>query len=160
MKIGVISDTHSRKLPQQMMDDFKKVEFIIHVGDFCDMSVYETLTKMKEVKAVYGNMDDSAICKRVPRRQIVTCGHLRIGLFHGEGATDTLLNKMKAEFQGDHVDAVIFGHSHQPLNEKIDNVLYFNPGSPTDDMFAPYCSYGLLEVVDKGIKGKIVKVKR
>lgn len=159
MKIGVVSDTHSNELPQQMLEDFKKVDFIIHMGDFCNASDYESFAKIKEVKAVYGNMDGSDICKRFPRRQILKCEHFQIGLVHGEGLPDTLLEKVKNEFKDDKVDAVIFGHSHHPLNEKIDNVLYFNPGSPNDNIFAPYCSYGLLEITDKGIVGEIIKVR-
>ena len=57
------------------------------------------------------------------------------------------------------MDCVIFGHSHQPFNETIDHVLYFNPGSPNDIISAPYCSYGILEVTDKKIVAKLIKVK-
>ena len=57
------------------------------------------------------------------------------------------------------IDVVMFGHSHEPLNEKNGGVLYFNPGSPNDKVFAPYCSYGILDISEKGIIGKIIKVK-
>ena len=35
MKIGIVSDTHSMAIPQQLLDDFKGVDLIIHTGDFC-----------------------------------------------------------------------------------------------------------------------------
>jgi hypothetical protein len=37
--------------------------------------------------------------------------------------------------------------------------LYFTPGSPNDRLFAPYRSYGMLDVVKKKVTGKIIKVE-
>jgi len=158
MKIGVTADTHSQALPRQMLEDFKKVDLIIHAGDFCSMDVWEVLKKIKEVKGVYGNMDEPPVHKLLPRKQVIGCGNFSIGLFHGKGAAKNVLEVVQNEFKSTKVDCVIFGHSHQPLNEMIDHVLYFNPGSPTDLVVAPYRSYGLLDI-DKNIQAKIIKVK-
>ena len=159
MRIGVLSDTHSKKLPTQLVEDFFGVDLIIHAGDFCSPEDLGHLKKIAKVEAVHGNMDNPDLCRHLPRRKIVTCGKYAIGLFHGEGAPATLLPRVKAEFAKDKVAAVIFGHSHHPMNERIGDVLFFNPGSATDTVFAPYRSYGILEIDDKGIKAEIVKVK-
>lgn len=159
MKIGVVSDTHSLKLPKQMLEDFKSVDLIIHAGDFCTPEDLAALSKIKKVEAVYGNMDDSGIRKLFPRRQILKLGTISIGLFHGEGPPKTILEKVKEEFKNDKVDIVIFGHSHQPYNEKDGSVLYFNPGSPNDMVFAPYCSYGTIEINERNFTAKHIKVK-
>jgi putative phosphoesterase len=159
MKIGVVADTHSKPLPKQMLADFKSVDLIIHAGDFCDIADYQALAKIKEVEGVYGNMDNSEIRKIFPRRQILKFGSFSVGLFHGEGPPKTILEKVKEEFQKDKVDIVIFGHSHQPLNEKDGEVLYFNPGSPNDTIFAPYCSYGIIDINEKNFSAKHIKVK-
>lgn len=159
MRIGVVSDTHSRKLPEAMLKDFKSVDLIIHAGDFCEPADYQSLARIKDLKGVYGNMDDAGIRKVFPRRQILKLGVFNVGLFHGEGPPKTLLDIVKNEFQNDQVDIVIFGHSHQPFNEKIGGVLYFNPGSPNDKVFAPYCSYGIIEIRDKDFTAKLVKLK-
>ena len=158
MKIGVVSDTHSYPLPAQMMEDFKSVDFIIHAGDFCSLDVLQSLQKIKEVKAVYGNMDGGEMRRILPRRQIISCGRFTICVYHGQGHPQMLLSKVQAEFKNDKVDVVIYGHSHKVMNEVIDGILYFNPGSPNDMVFAPYCSYGILDVDDK-ITGRIVEVK-
>ena len=141
-----------------MLDKFKRVDFIIHAGDFCSLDVYEELKKIKDVKGVYGNMDEPAIRKLLPRRQVVQCGNFAVGIFHGEGAAKYILESIRREFKNTKVDAIIFGHSHQPMNEVIAQILYFNPGSPTDIVSAPYCSYGILEVGAE-IKGTIIKIK-
>ncbi len=158
MKIGVLSDTHSNPVPPQVLEAFKKVDSIIHAGDFCDVSVLKMLQGIKDVKAVFGNMDPAPIRKLFPAKEIIACGKFKIGIYHGEGPAAKILERVKEEFKKDKVDAVVFGHSHQPFNEKIGNVLYFNPGSPNDTIGAPYCSYGILMVTEKGIEGKIIKL--
>jgi len=158
MKIGVVSDTHSKDVPKEMLKDFKGVDFIIHVGDFCSLDDLKVLTKIKEVKGVYGNMDDEGVCKKFPRRQIIKVDEINIGLYHGHGPAKRILESVQIEFEKDIVDVIIFGHSHQPMNEVIDNVLYFNPGSPNDTIVAPFCSYGILEINGDQIKGRIIKV--
>ena len=142
-----------------MLKEFEGVDFIIHAGDFCSSKDLELLAKIKEVKAVHGNMDGSDIIKYCPRRQIIKVNGFKIGLFHGEGPPQTLMQKIEEEFKGEKLDVIIYGHSHLAMNEKRGNVLYFNPGSPTDTVFAPYRSYGILDVTDKGISGSIIKVK-
>ncbi len=157
--IGVVSDTHSKKLPSGMVRDFGDVDLIIHAGDFADAAVLDEMSKIKDVVAVCGNMDGASLCARLPKKRILACGPYHIGLTHGGGPPKTLLDKVRSTFQEDKVDVVIFGHSHHPMNEEIDGVLYFNPGSPTDEIFAPYRSYGILELSEAGIRGRIIEVR-
>ena len=157
MKIAVLSDTHSRSLSKKILDNFKTVDLIIHAGDFCSIEDLNELKKFGKVEAVYGNMDGSSLRNILPKSQIISCESFSIGLFHGEGAPKFLLDRVKKEFKDKKVDAIIFGHSHQPMNEKIGNVLFFNPGSATDTIFAPFCSYGILDITDH-IEGRIIKI--
>jgi predicted phosphodiesterase len=68
-----------------------------------------------------------------------------------------LLDVLAEEFKSDNVNLIIFGHSHEPLNLKKGDCLYFNPGSPTDKVFAPYNSFGIIEINDK-IEARIIKI--
>ena len=158
MKIGVVSDTHSRELPKEMLIELSKMDLIIHAGDFCSLKDYHVFTKLKETKAVWGNMDEPEVRKTLPRKEIMEYDGVKIGLFHGEGAQQKLMDVMQREFLNDKVDVIIFGHSHQPLNQKINGVLYFNPGSPNDTIFSPYCSFGVLEITGGEVNAKIVKL--
>jgi predicted phosphodiesterase len=63
-----------------------------------------------------------------------------------------------AQFHNEVIDAVVFGHSHHPLNEQHSGILCFNPGSPTDRIFAPFNSIGILEVVDQGLVGRLIRL--
>jgi len=159
MKIGIVSDTHSHKIPQQLLDDFKDVDLIVHAGDFCSTEDLKAFKRIKEVRAVYGNMDGLELRQILPERDIFQVGGLTVGVYHGHGAPERVLDFARAEFKKDKVDIVIFGHSHQPVNEVIDHILYFNPGSPNDVVRAPYCSYGILEIEDGKVSGKIIRIE-
>ncbi len=158
MKIGIVSDTHSRALPKEMLIELAKMDLIIHAGDFCSLKDYQAFTKLKETKAVWGNMDEPELRKALPRKEIFEYAGVTIGLFHGEGAPQKLMDVLQKEFENDKVDVIIFGHSHQPLNQKINGVLYFNPGSPNDTIFSPYCSFGVLDINKGEVNAKIVKL--
>ena len=160
MKIGVVADTHSLAIPKQVIDELRTVDMIIHAGDFCTLDDFNVLSGLKkEVKAVYGNMDDDDVRKKLKETEIIKVEDVTIGLFHGEGPAKRVPEFARAKFKNDKVDVIVFGHSHQPLNEKMGDVLLFNPGSPNDKLYAPYNSFGILEINGKNVTGKIVKVK-
>src|SRR3972149_4017312 len=142
MKIGVVSDTHSRVIAKQLLNDFKSVDLIVHAGDFCSEKDLRIFTQIKEVKAVYGNMDEPSLVSKLTRRLIFQWGGFFFGLCHGQGAANHALANIQSEFKKDKLDVVIFGHSHCPFNQEINGILYFNPGSPNDFVCSPYCSYG------------------
>ena len=160
MRIGVIADTHipnsAVDLPKKIYEDFAKVDLILHAGDLVELEVLEKLKKITQVIAVAGNMDYPDVVKVLPRKKIVECGKSTIGLIHGHGFTLENLKLLHKEFNKT-INVLVFGHSHQPMNEIKDGILHFNPGSPTDKIFAPFNSYGILEINDK-INGKIIKI--
>ncbi|NQT95116.1 MAG: metallophosphoesterase family protein [Candidatus Omnitrophica bacterium] len=161
MKIAVISDTHipqaCEKLPDSLLKELAKTDLIIHAGDLAGLSVLENLKKIAPVEAVIGNMDSHNMRKELPEKKILEIEGFRIGIIHGEGPPDRIQDYVKMKFAGEKLDCIIHGHSHTPYIEKIDNTIYFNPGSPTDKVFAPYNSYGILEITDK-ITPKIVRL--
>ena len=160
MKILVLSDTHIPRvapdLPEPVYAEIKGADMILHAGDFVDLDVLETLRKLKKVHAVYGNMDSPELRRTLKDKEIVSAGKFRIGLIHGYGAPKDLMETVKAEFAN--VDVIVFGHSHTAMNVVKDGILFFNPGSPTDKIFASANTYGILEVTDKKIEGRIVAI--
>lgn len=176
MNIGVLSDTHLTNtsgvlsavkqalrnkhaladLRELLAQHFRAVDLIIHAGDFVDLAVLDMLQEFAPVEAVHGNMDSAAIRARLPAQRILEIAGFRLGLTHGHGGPQGILARVKAQFTDSPVDAILFGHTHQPLNERRDGILFFNPGSPTDRIFAPYNSLGLLEVSER-IEGKIIR---
>lgn len=162
MRIGVISDTHipdrAKEIPSRILSDFKHVDMVIHVGDLVDLSVLKKLKSVcAHVKAVRGNMDNEEVKSQLPEKEIITVGSFKIGVMHGRGAPDHLTDFLADAFKNDKVDMIIFGHAHYGVNERKNNILFFNPGSATDTVFAPYNSYGIIEINDK-IEAKIIKL--
>jgi uncharacterized protein len=175
MKIGVISDTHlspdidSRYLLERnfienheylceiLEPHFSDVDAIIHAGDITNLSVIESLKRFGEVYAIAGNMDSAGIHHKLGEKKIIELGGFSIGLIHGWGSENGLTIKVRQKFNSDKVDCIIFGHSHKPYNTVEDNILMFNPGSPTDKRFAEYRAIGILYLEDK-IRGKHIRL--
>jgi len=159
MKIGVLSDTHipkaANELPKAVLQGLKGVDLILHAGDLVAISVLDDLGGIAPTEAVSGNMDSWNLQDKLPKKKIIDAKQYRIGLIHGWGHPKNVPDVISKEF--DNVDIIVFGHTHEPMNEKRNEVLFFNPGSPTDKVFAPYNSYGILEI-GKTIKGSIVKL--
>ncbi|MBN1550803.1 metallophosphoesterase family protein [bacterium] len=175
MKIGVIADTHLTKtssvinsvknmirnkrtigkLRTLVQEYFSDVDLIIHAGDFVELVVLEMLQEFAPVEAVHGNMDTAEIRHTLPAYKVLTLGGFSVGLIHGDGGPEGIMDRIKRHFNN--VDAIIFGHTHHPINQQQEGILFFNPGSPTDRIFAPYNSLGLLEISDK-IQASIIRV--
>lgn len=160
MRILVISDTHipiaANDIPQKIYDEIENADMVIHAGDFVERALLDKLRALKKIKAVCGNMDPQEICDLLKSKEVITIGKFKIGLMHGYGAPADLMAVVGKEFEG--VDAIIYGHSHSAVNTVKDGVLYFNPGSPTDKIFASKNTYGILEITDKKIEGEIREV--
>jgi uncharacterized protein len=175
MKIGVISDTHiSSQIdgryaldsnfinnPDHLCDIlepyFKDVDAIIHAGDITDMSVIDYLKAFSKIYVVAGNMDSTEILNRFGDKKIIELGGFRIGVMHGWGSENGLTLKIRQKFISDNVDCIVFGHSHNPYNKIEDDILMFNPGSPTDKRFTEYRTIGLLYLEDK-IRGEHIRL--
>ncbi len=160
MRILVLSDTHiprsAHDLPEQIYKEIENVDMIVHAGDFVEKDIYDKLKSLREFKGVCGNMDSTELRRELKEKEVFEAGKFRIGLIHGFGAPANLIETVKGEFKD--VDAIIFGHSHTAINTEKDGILFFNPGSPTDKIFAQTNSYGILEVTPKKIEGKIIKL--
>lgn len=161
MKIGVIADTHissfSSKLFDRIYEYFKECGLIVHAGDSIELPVLDELRKITDVKAVCGNMDTPLVKKQLPEKIIFSLNGKTIGVIHGRGSASKIVKTVADSFKKK-MDIIIFGHSHLPFNETINGTLFFNPGSATDKVFAPYCSIGLIEINGDLIQSKIIKI--
>ena len=160
MKIGVISDTHlkfrNEQLERIVEDHFADAEIILHAGDLVCLDVLDVF-KEKEVYAVSGNMDSGEVMQFLPRKRIIKIKGHRIGLIHGWGNPFDIEDRIIDEFED--IECLVYGHTHRAVNEKKNNTLFFNPGSPTDRRFSPYNSVGILDV-NETIRGEIIKLQK
>lgn len=155
MIIGVVSDTHlprfGRELPKPLVRGLIKaqVETIVHCGDITDAFVLDLFAQIAPVVAVAGNNDGKQLHQELGERTILAAGEARIGVVHGHaGKGRTTPDRAFNAFDGEGVNAILFGHSHIPHKSRRDGVLLFNPGSPTDKRMNPAYTYGIVRVAD------------
>jgi predicted phosphodiesterase len=77
-------------------------------------------------------------------------------MIHDSGLEPGRRERMRKRFPGARV--VVFGHSHQPVNEDAEGLLLFNPGSATWKRKAPFTSMGLLWIDEGRVEGEVVPV--
>jgi putative phosphoesterase len=151
MRVAVLADTHVNTiedLPKKIIDALSTVDLIIHAGDFTDVQLLRDLEELRKVKAVQGNLDSRELKAMLPVKQIVEIMNKRIGITHGSGSPWGIEERVRKVFEADRIDILVYGHSHQPQNKVIKDILFLNPGKATD-------SFGIL-TIDGGVKGEIV----
>jgi putative phosphoesterase len=179
MRIGVLSDSHVpdilSELPPRVCEIFNGVDLIFHAGDISSLAVLQQLEPIAQTFAVYGDRDNWQIKHYLQEKQRLDFARRSVGLVHGHRAwqvdvwtrviyhfnpslrSQALFNHVLREFAGEHVDAIVFGHSHTPYIKVHGSVLLFNPGSVVPRNGQPG-TVGLLEVSQNAIKGRIVTV--
>jgi putative phosphoesterase len=130
---------------------------IIHAGDLEQSDVLEWLGRIAPVEAVAGNMDTREVKATLPAKRVLELGGFRIGLVHGWGPPSGVPGRAVGAFAGEEVDLIVFGHTHQPGDLELEGMRLFNPGSPTDRVFSPYRSVGLLTLADE-IETRIIRL--
>ncbi|MCS7201428.1 MAG: metallophosphoesterase [Dictyoglomus sp.] len=162
VKIGVISDTHlpsrSPFLPPIILEKLHGVEMILHAGDWEELFFLKELEKIAPVYGVQGNMDSLEVKKKFPVKRIIEVENIKIGLIHGGGSPFGIKERIKKEFLGEEVKAIVFGHTHHALMEWDEDIFFFNPGSPTDKIFTTKNSIGFLYVDKDKVWGEIVEL--
>lgn len=151
MRIGVLCDTHAlsfSEIPFKMRDALARLDLIVHAGDIVGRDVLDGLSRLKEVKAVRGNMDSQELQRLLPEKEIISTGGKKIGIVHGSGGPQGIEERVRKMF--DEVDVIIYGHSHVPQNRVIDGILFFNPGRCDR-------SFGVLTIGEE-TAGEIVKL--
>lgn len=104
---------------------------------------------------MYGNLDSFEVKKELHAIETIEAGGFKIGVNHpAEGGTPlNLEDRIRPKF-GD-VQAIIFGHSHQTVNESKGGILFFNPGSATGTAPARKATFGIIHL-GKEIRGEII----
>lgn len=150
IKIIVISDTHRDfDALYDIVNDNKHADMFIHLGDgeheFDDV---RNLFPEKAFIFVRGNNDwsDSPICRTF------TYGGHKFYLTHGHSFDRHSVHSfIAATAKANKCDVALFGHTHIPFYEVMNDVHVFNPGSPSSPRGRSEPSYGVITISDSGI---------
>ncbi|HEX2546044.1 MAG TPA: metallophosphoesterase family protein [Ramlibacter sp.] len=145
MRIGLVSDTHNLLRPQ-VLDYLRGSDHIIHAGDICGDAVLQALEQLAPLTVVRGNNDKGAWAKPLPERTTVLLGGVAVHVIHD-------LKELQLP-----VDAgvVISGHSHKPVVQEREGILYVNPGSAGPRRFKLPISAGELRIVRGQVTAQLV----
>jgi uncharacterized protein len=138
MLIGVISDTHGLLRPQ-LLRALAGVDHILHAGDIGDSTILTGLRRIAPITAIRGNIDTSGPCASLPATDAIELASCLIYMVHSIADLD--LHPQPAG-----IGVILSGHSHEPLIEYDDGVLYLNPGSAGPRRFNLPVTYALLRI--------------
>ena len=146
--LGVIADTHGLLRPEAVAA-LQGAECIIHAGDVGNPEILATLRDIAPLYVVRGNIDKGGWADALPLTEVVTYGDHLLYVLHDRNELD--LTPAAAGFS-----AVISGHSHQPLVEWRQGVLYFNPGSAGPRRFTLPVTVGRLTIETGQLRAELV----
>ena len=146
--VGVISDTHGLLRPQALAA-LAGVDAIVHAGDIGAPEVLAGLGRLAPVTAVRGNNDRAAWAASIPETALLEVGDARLYVVHDR-------HELAIDPARTGVAAVITGHSHRPLIEERDGVLFVNPGSAGPRRFRLPVATARLRVEHGIVTGEIV----
>ncbi len=150
LRIGLISDTHGLVRPEALKF-LRGSDYIVHAGDICDPTVLDALNAIAPVTVVRGNNDKGPWAEHISESEILQADETFIYVIHDLACMD-----IDPSAAGVHV--VVSGHSHKPLIERRNDVLYVNPGSAGPRRFNLPISVGELIVIGASATARTVKI--
>lgn len=118
MRLGIISDTHN-VLKDEVLTYLKDCDYIIHAGDVGEQSIIDQLNILAKTFIVRGNNDKGDWRSQLPDYLEIELDNILIYVVHDQKDIPKQL---------EHVDLVIYGHSHKYHEEVRDGVIFLNPG--------------------------------
>jgi putative phosphoesterase len=105
---------------------------------------------------------DSELKKKLTNRLEFQIFGYKILMLHGMGGPNMIIKRLQKKLDLSGYNVVIFGHTHRPVNETHNGILFFNPGTttPIDNKFTIVSSYGFLKISEREIKPEIVYLEK
>jgi uncharacterized protein len=149
IRIGLIADTHGLLRPEARAF-LAGSHHIVHAGDIGEESILEELRAIAPTRAVRGNNDSQPWASRLQDRASITVGEVHLYVIHNFADCAQL---------PDGVRVVVSGHSHKPRVERLDSVLFVNPGSAGPRRFKLPIAAGELLIEGGSIEARIVDLE-
>lgn len=156
MILAVISDTHGKteKIYQELK--LLKPDHLLFAGDY--YADGKTLAQSLEIPfdGVRGNCDSRGAGQS---EKLINLTGKRIFMVHGhQYGVKRDMNRIYYRAKELDVDIVIFGHTHMPYCEKLDDIWFINPGSPNYPRLTRQGSYAVIESSVNNIEVRIIYI--
>ena len=150
VSLGLISDTHGLVRPEAL-EALRGSDVILHAGDVGAPEVLAALRTVARVVAVRGNNDRGAWANDLPPRRTLKLGGVRVHLLHS-------MNDLDVDLERTDVALVVSGHSHRPMIDRRDAVVFVNPGSAGPRRFKLPVSVARCEIVGGRIDAQVIHI--
>ena len=162
VRIAVISDTHVWRWDEVHPDIRKAVseaDIAVHCGDIVRQDVVDGMrAEARRAVIVHGNSDPPDLRASIPYTETIDVEGRKLGVTHPAwGGPEFPLEELLKDFP-EPVDAILFGHLHETVNEVRDDVLFLNPGQAYKSFMVP-ATMALLTVEDGLMQPQIVVVE-
>lgn len=129
-KILLLSDTHSH-IDETILKYVAQADEVWHAGDIGSLEVTDAIAKIKPLRAVYGNIDDTKIRGEFPLHQRFVCEGVDVWITHIGGSPGRYNPDIREEMKTNPPKIFICGHSHilKVIHDKKNGCLYMNPGA-------------------------------
>ena len=159
--IAVISDTHFNRWDEvhpTIRQAVREADIAIHCGDIVRQDVVDGMRgEAKRAVIVHGNSDPPDLRQSLPYTEVLEVEGVRLGVTHPAwGGPEFPLEELLPDFP-DPVDAILFGHFHETINEMRDGVLFLNPGQAYKSFMVP-ATIAMLTVSNGNMAAEIVVV--
>ncbi|KJU79379.1 phosphodiesterase [Ectopseudomonas oleovorans] len=151
MRIGLIADTHNLLRPEALAT-LQGVDHLIHAGDIGGPHILAELERIAPLSVVRGNNDQDSWADAIPERLTLRFGAIALHVLHD-------LTQLDIDPAAQGIDVVIAGHSHKPLHEKRNGVLYLNPGSAGPRRFKLPIGVGILHIEDDRARAELITLE-
>jgi putative phosphoesterase len=151
LRVGILSDTHGLLRPEARAF-LLGCDYIIHGGDIGSSGVLEDLAAIAPLTAVRGNVDTGAWARELRDTELIRLGDVFAYVLHD-------IKQLDIEPQAAQVNVIISGHSHQPLIQERDGVLFVNPGSCGPRRFRLPISIGELMITGDTMRARTVELQ-
>jgi putative phosphoesterase len=149
-RVGIISDTHGLVRPEAVAA-LRGSDAILHAGDIGKPEVLAELRALAPLTAVRGNNDHGTWADAVPATALVRFDGVAVYVLHDRAE----LRRAPAPAEA---RVVVAGHSHKPLVEERDGVLYVNPGSAGPRRFRLPIAVAELAIDGTDVRARIVEL--
>ena len=128
MRVLIVSDTHGRHNGlDRALQEAGDIDMLIHLGDVEGGEEYIDTVVDCEKHIVRGNND---FFSDLHREEEFYIGKYKIFITHGHSYYVSLDPEyIREEGKARKADIVMFGHTHRPFFEEMDEIIVLNPGS-------------------------------
>src|ERR1700674_2398396 len=148
LRVALLSDTHGLMRAQARAFAIG-CDYIVHGGDIGSAEILDELAALAPLIAVRGNNDTEPWAARLPVSELIRVGHVFVSVIHNRADLD-----IDPGAAG--VRVIVSGHSHKPMVDERDGILYVNPGSSGPRRFKLPISVGEIIVSGSAVNARLV----